>query len=266
MSYKINRINDDIIQLYDCYYDCIYIIKGTKKALVIDLGMDHSRIKPIIEYLVDTPYEIICTHGHFDHVGRSGEFHSISMSLLDKDVYLDNESIVCDEYLSFIDFSKINDIKSFYHIGDRIIHVIACPGHTPGSILLLDEKNKMIFTGDAIGSGCGVWMQVDHALSLDLYQNHLKECLEIFQHYDVDETWQFFGGHGFQEYQSKVSSFNKFDYQLFKDMAILCEKLNQNKLDYEEIVTKEFSTGCPYYAKYNKAEIIFTLSQLKQKK
>lgn len=264
MGYKINRLNDDVIQILDAYYDCIYIIKGKNKALVIDLGMDDARIKPVIEYLVDTPYDIICTHGHYDHVGRSGEFDSLYMSLLDKDVYFDNERIVDNDKLSFIDYSKIKDMKECFCLGDRDIHIIKCYGHTPGSIIVLDEKNKMIFTGDAIGSGCGVWMQVDYALSIKEYFNNLRDCCDILEKYHVDDNWTFLGGHAYQEYQSKVSSFNKFDISLLKDMATLCKKLINNEIKYENVITAEFSTGKPYYASYNKAEIIFTLSQLKK--
>ena len=265
MGYKINRLNKDIIQILDEYFDCIYIIKGESKSLIIDLGMSDARLKPVIEYLVDTPYEIICTHGHYDHVGRSGEFDYIYMSLLDKDVYLDNYKLIDtnNTKLSFINYSSIKEILNKYNLGDRIIQVIPCFGHTPGSIIVLDEKNKMIFTGDAIGSGCGVWMQVDYALSIENYLKCLKECYDILMKYHIDESWTFLGGHAFQEYQSQVSSFNKFDINLLKDMITLCDKLIHHEIDYKDIITTEFSTGKPYYASYNKAEIIFTLSQLK---
>ena len=265
MSYQINKINKEIIQILDEYYDCIYVIKGEKKSLVIDLGMDNARIKPVIEYLVNTPYDIICTHGHFDHVGRSGEFDKIYMSLLDKDVYLDNYKIVDinNTKLSFIDDLNIYNVLDKYDLGDRIIHILPCFGHTPGSVIVLDQKNKTIFTGDAIGSGCGVWMQVDYALSIKEYLNSLQECYDILKTYNVDDSWTFLGGHAFQEYQSKVSDYNKFDIRVLTDMIILCKKLINDEIEYRDIRTTEFSTGKPYYASYNKAEMIFTLSQLK---
>lgn len=264
MGYKINRLNQDIIQILDSYNDCLYIIKGKDKSLVIDLGMDKARIKPVIEYLVSTPYDIICTHGHYDHVGRSGEFDKIYMSLLDKEVYLDNYKIVNNDKLSFIEYSSIKQVKSDYNLGDRNINVINCYGHTPGSVIIVDKKNKTIFTGDAIGSGCGVWMQVDYALSIEDYLKNLEPCYEILKKFDVNDSWIFLGGHAYQEYQSKVSNYNKFDINLFKDMITLCKKLLNNEIEYQNIITAEFSAGKPYYACYQKAEIIFTLSQLKK--
>ena len=42
MSYQINKINKEIIQILDEYYDCIYVIKGEKKSLVISVfGNDY---------------------------------------------------------------------------------------------------------------------------------------------------------------------------------------------------------------------------------
>ena len=266
--YQIIERNNNLLQILDKYNDSIYVIKGRDKSLVIDLGMDEDPIKGLLDSKIETPYEVIVTHGHFDHVGRSGEFDSIYMSLLDYDLYLDNYHLETSDdlfdisKLSLIDVSKIREVKESYDLGDRIINIIPCPGHTPGSIIIVDQENKTVLTGDAIGSGCGVWMQVDRALSIKDYHDSLVTCLGVLKDFDVDESWLFLGGHNHQEYESKVSSFNKFDLRILEDMIILCEKLLQGELTYEKSLATEFSMGKPYYACYHKAEIIFTLSQL----
>jgi glyoxylase-like metal-dependent hydrolase (beta-lactamase superfamily II) len=38
-------------------------------------------------------------------------------------------------------------------IGGRILEVIHTPGHSPGSISLLDKKNRILFTGDTYFPG-----------------------------------------------------------------------------------------------------------------
>ena len=65
-----------------------------------------------------------------------------------------------------IDFNQIKDLKNHQQIelGNFEIEVLALPGHTPGSMIFLDRQNKCIYTGDAIGSGCGVWLQLFHSL------------------------------------------------------------------------------------------------------
>lgn len=264
MGYQINQINEQSFQILDRYNDCIYIIKGTSKSLVIDSGMDEDPIKEILNHLIDTPYEIIASHGHFDHVGRSGEFNQLFMDLKDRDVYLENFHMSDPHInkLSLIDMTHIKQIDKQYDLGDRIIRVVDCGGHTPGSVIIVDDLNKIVYTGDAIGSGCGVWMQVDHALSIKDYHQSLTKCLKELEQLDVNESWNFYGGHAYQEYQSRISLFNKFDIHILKDMITLCEKLLNHEIGYEGIQTTQFSTGKPYYSCYGKAEIIFTLSQL----
>lgn len=268
MGYQIIKKNQNLYQILDSYDDCIYVVIGSKRSVVIDLGMDREDIKPIIESLITTPYDVILTHGHIDHVGRSGEFDHVFMSSQDKDVYLDNYLMndPHDQFhtqgLSFLEFSQIQDVNHTIDLGDRKLYIVPCYGHTPGSICVVDLKEKNIFTGDAIGSGCGVWMQVDHALSIQGYHDSLVHCLHQFYKYGVDMTWNFYGGHAYQEFQSQVSSYNPLNIELLGDMIQLCQLLINHQVNYREIQTRSFSTGQPYYACYHKAEIIFTLSQL----
>lgn len=270
MSYRIHEINKEIIQILDEYDGCIYLIKGQDKSIVFDLGMSRESIKPIIDSLLDTPYDVICSHGHVDHVGRSGEFHKVFMSLYDKDVYLENYQLNDPQEqfniigLSLIDKNQIEDVKTCYDLGDRMIKIVPCYGHTPGSILLVDSKNQTVLTGDAIGSGCGVWMQVDDALSIQDYLYSLQKCYQQLMQFQIDDEWLFLGGHAYQEYQSQVSQYNRLDIHLLEDMITLCTLLLHQDIAYRTINTHEFSTGQPYYASYQKAEIIFTLSQLKK--
>jgi glyoxylase-like metal-dependent hydrolase (beta-lactamase superfamily II) len=37
-----------------------------------------------------------------------------------------------------------------FRLGERDVQVIALPGHTPGSICLLDSKTRSLFTGDTM--------------------------------------------------------------------------------------------------------------------
>jgi glyoxylase-like metal-dependent hydrolase (beta-lactamase superfamily II) len=58
-------------------------------------------------------------------------------------------------------------------LGERKIEVIHMPGHTKGSICLLDRKNKLLFTGDNIKPL--VWMHMEESVPLETYLNSLKK-------------------------------------------------------------------------------------------
>lgn len=269
MNYKIEHLNLSIVRILDDTDGCIYLIKGFNRALVIDTGMCRENLKDIIDDLVETDYDVVLTHGHIDHIGRSQEFNNVYMSFNDLNVYEEHTHLSNnpnDQFntvgLCFKKSTLIKDMPHSFHLGNKVVYCIPCFGHTPGSYIFVDTVDHVVFTGDAIGSGCGVWMQVDHALSIYDYCLSLKYCLQKLEELNVDDSWLFLGGHAYQEYQSKVNGFNKLDINLLKDMITLCEKLLMNEISYHFIHTSEFSNGKPYYASYHKAEIIFTLSQL----
>ena len=268
MSYTVHHLIDNIIFITDEKQCCIYLVKGTEHALLIDSGMDLDRLKPLIDTLVDTPYYVACTHGHIDHVGRSGEFDHLYMDKKDINVYKDNRTIgQYNEYystigLSFIDEDKILDMPEYFDLGDRKIYVVKCPGHTPGSVMFVDSVNHTVFTGDAIGSGCSIWMQVDYATSIKTYKESLLQAYYNLLLMGAAYNWYFLGGHDRQEYMSKVSEYNLLNIHMITDMMTLCDKLLDHTIDFRPINTMTFSTGQPYYASHGKAEMIFTMSQL----
>ena len=42
-------------------------------------------------------------------------------------------------------------------LGDRLLEIIATPGHTPDAIALLDKQNGLLFTGDSFYVG-PIWL------------------------------------------------------------------------------------------------------------
>jgi hydroxyacylglutathione hydrolase len=63
--------------------------------------------------------------------------------------------------------------KQIFNLGDRQIEVIYVPGHTPGSICLLDRKDKYLYTGD--NNNILVWLHPQDALPLDIYLKSLEK-------------------------------------------------------------------------------------------
>lgn len=114
--------------------------------------MSQDQLRPVVESILSTPYEIVCTHGLFDYFGRSGEFEYIYMSLLDREIYQDNYQMNDPQYqlnglgLSYIDDGIIRDVSSHINLGDRQIDIVHCHGHTPGSIMIIDQHNQFVLT------------------------------------------------------------------------------------------------------------------------
>lgn len=262
-TYDAIKINEQSYYINDEDQDSCYLIIGENKALLIDLGLFKKPLLPTIKALTNKDLIVICSHGHVDHIGTINEFDNVYLSHLDKDVYFDNQKLQPD--FPLIDFNNIKDLKPYqkFDLGQITIEAIPLAGHTPGSMIFLDTKNHAVYTGDAIGSGCGVWMQLFHSLNLKMYQKNLKQAIDYLEKTGVDQTWKFWGGHNQQESMSKVSSFNRLDFDLMKDMYQLCIKLINHEITGVLNQAPTFDNHQAFYASYQKAEMIFQENSLK---
>jgi glyoxylase-like metal-dependent hydrolase (beta-lactamase superfamily II) len=160
---KIEKLSErHIIFKYDLIeWDLnIHLIVGKKYNYLIDTGLGSASVEPIMEFLKGNPNPIIVinTHHDWDHVWGNGSFrdHTIIShwrcrdmmmeewgEMLDRNkCYIEGEASLCLPNLVFDDTLYFPDDK---------IRVFFTPGHTPDSISILDEVEKVINVGDNIG-------------------------------------------------------------------------------------------------------------------
>jgi hydroxyacylglutathione hydrolase len=129
----------------------------TKEALILDPGDDADYIERVINDLNLKPIKIVATHGHYDHVLAVTELkkaYQISFSASKKDNFLLKRASQSADYFSKIKntlnpkIDKFLKEKDKISLGKTIFKIIETPGHTPGSLSLYSEKEKMIFVGD----------------------------------------------------------------------------------------------------------------------
>ena len=155
-----------------------YLVVGENRALIIDSLMDAPTLYEIVRGITDLPLDVLITHGHPDHAGTALQaFHEAGCSIFmaDADLYMLRPGIEAAW------FKPLSDGMAF-DIGGRKLEAVALPGHTPGSILLFDRANQLLFTGDAIGSGV-FWMQISSALPLRVFLTNLEGIWERFKDY-----------------------------------------------------------------------------------
>jgi glyoxylase-like metal-dependent hydrolase (beta-lactamase superfamily II) len=152
-----------------------YLYSHWKKGcIIIDPGGSAEDIIQHIQTKNFTPYAIICTHGHFDHVAAVGQLHT---HYLQQDIELPVYIHAGDrDFLGSA--SKETHVRNFAYLGieynalfhgslenlpepdhlleegetllDTDLAVIHTPGHTPGGISLYSEKDRILFSGDAL--------------------------------------------------------------------------------------------------------------------
>ncbi len=160
MKYQIREIGKDTYAIDEGFVRCFLLI-GERSALLLDTGMNLTFIKEIVQSITDKDVILVNSHCDRDHISCNREFDT---------VYIHPSETV--NYRSLMDHHQ--EIR-FLEEGDRIdlgnreISVFHIPGHTPGSIALLDPVNRFLFTGDSVQSGNNIFM---HGPMRDLRSYH----------------------------------------------------------------------------------------------
>ncbi|MCH5275704.1 MAG: MBL fold metallo-hydrolase [Lachnospiraceae bacterium] len=141
---EIIKINENTWRIEDEHVR-FFLLSGEKKALLIDSGMQVHNAKEIAESLVNLPVELLNTHGDMDHVGSNHEFDSFYMNPAEASNYYNTKKMT-GTIIPVTDGDIID-------LGSRELEIITLPGHTPGSIAVLDKANRVLISGDPIQDG-----------------------------------------------------------------------------------------------------------------
>jgi len=199
--YVIRERLDKLEPQFLTKYINLYLVLGNKKALLIDTGTGLFPLKPVIKSIIeDKKLIIVNTHGHFDHRGANNEFseifaHSLEVFELSKpfDVSFLKESAqesvknYAKNNYSLKPANAINSIEDGYvfDLGEHSVKVIHTPGHSPGSISLLSDKNQL-FTGDTAHYGT---MYLPKRKEFPIILSSLQKMLDICRSFGVSELY-----------------------------------------------------------------------------
>ena len=201
--YSILKITDTVYHICESPGTYCTLVLGSERALLIDTGNGRSNIAYVVKAITALPVIIVNTHGHFDHASGNGFFpeiliHEDDVPLLKKHrgwffrygyYFLARKGMDTDERRTYRNVKKKNrySVKPVHDgdtidLGDNSIEVIACPGHTQGSICLLDKKNRFLFTGDSLSNH--VWICLKESTNLDTYAQSLKKIASRSSEFD----------------------------------------------------------------------------------
>lgn len=144
-----------IIRIEDFDLDKMYLVIGTEKAVLIDAGLDaEGDLLQLCKDLVgeDIPLELIIAHGHPDHVAHMGKY--IEAGIVTYFPFEDKETAYAFIDVNLLDSDHVHAIKEgdTWDLGNAKLQAYQLPGHTPGGIVLVDEKNGDVFASDELGS------------------------------------------------------------------------------------------------------------------
>lgn len=153
-----------------------YLVCGKERCVVIDSLQETKELYDKVREITKLPIDLVLTHGHLDHVGKSAD----SFKKAGCGVFLKHEDKAILGKMGSLPFPQgyFQDIQAgrVFPLGGRTLEMIPMPGHTAGSIALLDRESKILFSGDSIGSG-PFWLQLPHSLSMETFAQSAAELL-----------------------------------------------------------------------------------------
>ena len=207
-SYKIENVFSDKLP-FNVY---CYLVVGEKSALLIDSMFGFGDLKAYCETLTDKPVKLVNTHAHGDHFGGNYHFDSCYMHYRDIKFFLavpemskaqiadGLKAFMGDEYKELIDaddgnFADVHNMKVYpvgdgdvFDLGGRKIEVVEVGGHTPGSIVLIDDKTRIAYAGDACNGN--TLLDLDGCLTVSAYRENLIRLKTYQDRFDM-----MYGGH-----------------------------------------------------------------------
>lgn len=162
-------------------YTTMYLLEGNDRAALIDAGTRCADLDKIVESITNKPYDVIITHAHPDHAGCIGYFDEVWMHR--------NDSVLIKErtkgYTGKVRYMEEGQI---FDLGGRKLEVMLMPGHTPGSVVLLDREQGDCYSGDAFGSG-EAWLQCVPMLPIETFYQSCCRMENLMKEGGISRIW-----------------------------------------------------------------------------
>ena len=185
------------------YNESIYIVEGSQRALLIDVGTAIRDLDKIVAGITSKPVTLVATHVHGDHTGSAVKyFPEIWINAAD----MVNVPSNMRGYKGKINYLSDGQV---FDLGDREIEVVFTPGHTPGSTTFFDKEKGYGFSGDAFGS--------TNLLLTTNFSTLLNTCTRVERYMEKYGIGYMYPGH--------YHGSNAETLQRVKDMKMMSEEM-----------------------------------------
>lgn len=208
--FKAQKLFDNVTAIRGLGGEQCYLVEGADRALLIDALTGVGSLKAFVRELTDLPVQVVNTHGHVDHCGANFEYGQCFIH--PADVGLMYEHSDPERRLGFAksgamfgelpvdprpdDVVPPCPVKTFpvydgdvFDLGGTVLEVIAVPGHSRGTIVLLDRARRVVYSGDACNVNTLLFLE--GSTTIEEYKESLLHFKSFQPDFDV-----MYGGHG----------------------------------------------------------------------
>lgn len=153
-----------------------FLLVGEEKAALIDSGVACPDAREIAQTLTDKPILLLNTHGDGDHVSGTAGFSEIHIHAMDY------TQCGLNQRFPNTALAEVED-GEVIELGNRPLKVIHIPGHTGGSIAILDIEKRALYAGDSVQKG-HIYMFGNHRTPQQ-YEASLNKLIALRGEYDV---------------------------------------------------------------------------------
>ncbi len=245
MKCSVGKIAENVYQLNESGSVDAYLIVGETSAVVVD-ALEHAvDVYERVRRVTNLPLTLLLTHAHPDHAGKSvAAFveQGVPVYMDERDAGLMNEFGMDFPYVALTDGQQ-------FDLGNTVLKCVFCHGHTPGSVVFIDEDNQRMFSGDSIGSG-GFWLQLKHSLSMEEFKGQLSRLMEMTKEM---KSLRIYPGHRNQSMVQLTYSYMEDEMSLVEDILSGKERHERQImfLDGEGLVYSKAARGLLHDFCYN---------------
>ncbi|MGW3246233.1 MBL fold metallo-hydrolase [Streptomyces sp. NPDC001070] len=190
--YEQREVDDGLVRISEPHVHQIlkanvWWLRGADRDLVVDAGLGVVPLGREMPGVFARDPLLVLTHAHLDHVGGAHEFHDRAAHTADaaalargvpaslygaelaerlgtEDVGASFPDLLIDALpdpaydpggygIGTVTLTRTLGGDERIDLGDRTLTVLHLPGHTPGSVALLEERTGVLYSGDAVYDG-----------------------------------------------------------------------------------------------------------------